>query len=214
MDAMAAWGAIIVVLLIVQIKVLGRMPDGGGYLGKYVMSINRVIEKVFLVRGCATQQVFHCIPWVGDYKEGGAYTDTLLSIGNSVVAFAEEMSNIIQGPASTAGPQAFLDGYKNYSVRGMMVVALCMRFVIQGNAIYLVRQKRSDILSLVSQELFFVFLARTGYGSLLMFKVNGMHVLLILRGLIVVLRKVSSMCLDRKPAMSYSLKEANSHHAT
>ncbi|MFC1773128.1 oligosaccharide repeat unit polymerase [Pseudomonadota bacterium] len=210
----AVWGAFIFGLLIVQTIVLGRMVGGGGYLQNLVMSINRVIERVFLVKGYVTQQVFHYIPWVSDYKAGGTYAETLLGLNTNEITFAEEMSHYIYGPAGTAGPQAFAEGYANYGMLGMLIIAMVMGVLIQSITVALVRQKSRDILSLVFQAFVIVLIARTGYGSLFTFKANGMHVLLILWGVVVVLRKVFSICIDSKPGVSRNIKDAGGHNAT
>lgn len=214
LSTVSVWGAFVAMLLIVQTIVLGRMVGGGGYLENLVMSMNRVIERVFLVKGYVTQQVFHYIPWVSDYKVGGIYAETLLGINSTGITFAEEMSHYIYGPAGTAGPQAFAEGYANYGMLGMVIIAMIMGAMIQCITVFLVRQKRRDILNLVFQAFIIVLVARTGYGGLFTFKANGMHVLLILWALIIVVRKMLSVCLDNKSGVSRSAKDAINYHAT
>ena len=195
------WAISIGGLLTIQTIVLGRMVGGGGYLGNLVMSFNRVIERVFLVKGYVTQQVFHYIPDVSDYKGGETYSE-LLGVNADGFTFAEEMSHFIYGPAGTAGPQAFAEGYANFGMVGMILVALVMGMAIQAVTILIVRQQRKDVLKLVFQAFIIVLVARTGYGSLLTFKSNGMHILLILWGVVWLLRKGVNICVNGKGRMN------------
>jgi oligosaccharide repeat unit polymerase len=185
-------------LLVLQTIALGRMIGGESYFANIIMSINRVIERIILVKGFVTQQVFHYIPWVSDYRMGETYIESLAGTLHKGSTLAEEMSHFIFGPAGTAGPQAFGEAYANYGVIGALIVALVLGFVIQLITILIIRQHSRSLLSLVFSCYLIVLVARTGYGDLFTFKTNGAHVLFIIWIIVIACQKFITTTCGKK----------------
>jgi oligosaccharide repeat unit polymerase len=189
-------------LLTLHTIALGRMVGADGYLANIIMSLNRVIERLILVKGYVTQEVFHYIPWVTSYRLGQTYIDSLAGTLNKGTTFAEEMSHFIYGPAGTAGPQAFGEAYANFGVIGALGIAFILGFIIHLITIFIIRRRKRDILSLIFVCYLIVLVSRTGYGDLFTFKTNGMHVLLALWMMIIIMRKFLNSSIRKKQSVT------------
>ena len=169
----------VVWLLIFQTIALGRMLSSSideSFLHIIYMSLNRVVERVFLTKGYVTQKVFEYIPDVSNYKEG----ETL--INNSGVSFAQEMFGFIYGSGvtGTAGPQAFGEIYANFGVFSMLLFAFFLGVAIHMLTKFVTKNIRLDACKIVFLSYFTILITKVGYSDVFSFKSNGMHVLIFL----------------------------------
>jgi hypothetical protein len=166
-------------LLIFQTIALGRMLSSSideSFLHIIYMSLNRVVERVFLTKGYVTQKVFEYIPDASNYKEG----ETL--INNSGVSFAQEMFGFIYGAGvnGTAGPQAFGEIYANFGVFSMLLFAFFLGVAIHMLTKFVTKNLRLDARKIVFLSYFTILITKVGYSDVFSFKSNGMHVLIFL----------------------------------
>lgn len=169
-------------LLIFQTIALGRFATAASeqsMLGVIVLSLNRTIERAFLVKGYVTQRVIEHFPHNLDYLYGDSYFRALIGQSTTDPSLAQEMFNFIFGGYNgTAGPQAFGEAYANFGLFGILIFAPFLGFIIAATTRFVVRRIQLDAFRIVFLAYFTVLIARIGYGEFFTFKANGMHILI------------------------------------
>ncbi len=192
-------GGAVFFLLIIQTIALGRMTPGEGFFENIVLSANRVIERLLLTKGYVTQRVFEYIPDVSGYKGGDTF---IVALGGQLrggeALFAEEMNEFILGYAGTAGPQAFAEGYANFGLEGMFLVAFLLGVFVQLSTYFVKLKFKPDALKITFLAYFSVLVGRVGYGDTFTFKNNGLHILIAIWVFVSLYSKLASVMVERK----------------
>lgn len=179
--------------LILQTIALGRISyavEGSSIFETIIISLNRLVERVFLTKGYATQKIFEYIPNYTDYRYGETIVTTLLGKQSDTLPLSQEMFIFIYGSGSsgTAGPQAFGEAYANFGVVGMLFYSLILGILVQLCTIFVRNRLSLDPLKIAFLAYFTVLISRIGYSDILTFKANGLHILLFLYLLIILTR--------------------------
>jgi hypothetical protein len=136
-----------------------------------------------MTKGAGSQLVFEYIPRHTPFKMGTTIAQSLLGRWYTDDIFAIELFQFSTGgKRGTAGPQAFAEGYANFGVVGMLVVAFMLGGLVQGVSIFVVRTLTAgrNARRIVFAAYMVVLFAKTGYADIATFKSSGLHVLLCL----------------------------------
>lgn len=168
-------------MLILQTIALGRLATAGtgrSTIEIMILSLNRVVERVFLVKGYVSQRALEFFPSGHKFLYGRSYSDALFGLEEGSPSLAQEMANyIFGGYNATAGPQAFGEAYANFGLIGMLAVAGILGVFVAVATRFVARRIQLDAFRVVFLAYFTVLIARTGYGEFFTFKSNGIHVL-------------------------------------
>jgi len=191
-------------LLVMQTITLGRMEPGSGYLENIILSLNRVVERIFLTKGYVTQKVFEYIPGITDYRYGETFLGSLGGrLKKDDLIFSEEMNEFITGYAGTAGPQAFGEGYANFGIPGILILSFILGLFVHSTTVIVRKYNKMDAMRVVFLAYVTILVARIGYGDTFTFKNNGMHILIIIGAVFIFAKMFFKSILSNTHHMKY-----------
>ena len=154
--------------------------------------MQRVIERIFLVKGRSTRYVFDYFPRFSDFRYGSTIYEKLLGTASDEMPLAVEMSLFIEGRIGTAGPQTFGDFYANFGFIGMLISAFILGFIIQSISIAIIRKKNMDyhLISIIGYMT--LLLGLIGYSDIMVIKSNGIHVLFVYLVIFIIYKRLNT----------------------
>ena len=181
--------------LILQTIGLGRISSaskGLSFLEIIIISLNRLVERIFLTKGYVTQKTFEYIPEYSNYKNGETFLTTILGQTSKKESFAQEMFAFVYGGGSqgTAGPQSFGEAYANFGLAGMFLISFILGLLVHKSTRFVQKHHSLDPFKISFLAYFTVLVARIGYGNFFTFKSNGLHILILLLFFFLVSRKL------------------------
>lgn len=167
------------VIYILQTITLGRMKGDANYLKNLIMSFHRVFERAFLTKGGASVHVFKYFPEISNFRYGSTMFQRLLGSLSNKISLAAEMHYYLYGRKGTAGPQTFGEAYANFGFAGMIIFSLLVGLLVQTITVIIVRKKISTSNSIAISAFISLLFGLIGYSDFMVFKANGIHILLI-----------------------------------
>lgn len=203
-----------IVFMIIQTLILGRMNYEHSSTANIVKSLNRSTERIFMGKGACSQVVFQYIPQYSDFKMGRTIPPSLFGRLSGEEIFAIEMFKFMTGgKLGTAGPQAFAEGYANFGIPGMLILAVLMGILIQSICVYIIRcnVNARNPRQIVFHSYLIILFAKIGYSDIMTFKSSGFHVLVFLMLIFYVFTRNSSGKLSAKYTSNQLLDAKNSY---
>ncbi|SER59826.1 O-antigen polymerase [Salisediminibacterium halotolerans] len=167
-----------VIILVIQTIALGRMVGGTGYLENLIMSLNRVVERIFLTKGVTTYRTFEYFEDNPGLRYGETIVNKFIGLGADSPTLAEKVYFYFFQERGTAGPQSFAEAYINFSMIGMIVFAFIIGFILQLISIQIIRRSVNFFAIVTLAYLSFLF-GYGGYSDVASFKTHGAHVVTI-----------------------------------
>ncbi len=185
-------GVIMIIVLTLQTILLGRQVLSNNFIEDILISLQRVIERIFLVKGRSTRYVFDYFPRFSDFRYGSTIYEKLLGTASDEMPLAVEMSLFIEGRIGTAGPQTFGDFYANFGFIGMLISAFILGFIIQSISIAIIRKKNMDyhLISIIGYMT--LLLGLIGYSDIMVIKSNGIHVLFVYLVIFIIYKRLNT----------------------